>query len=146
MDSKQYQAAGGIVVRGQTVLLLSKWALNEMVLPKGHIEPGETARETALRETREETGYQHLRILADLGTRRADFIHADTHVIRDETYFVMELLDDTRATATDYDDAEHDRQTFELHWVPLATAAEQMTFEPARTFVRAAAAWIQQRG
>ncbi|NTW01949.1 MAG: phosphodiester glycosidase family protein, partial [Oscillochloris sp.] len=42
------------------------------------------------------TGYCNFRVLADLGTRRAEFSHAGRRVIRDETYFLLELLDDER--------------------------------------------------
>lgn len=47
--------AGGFVVRDGRVLALRRW--NGVWLPpKGHIDPGETPIEAALREVREETG------------------------------------------------------------------------------------------
>ena len=58
---KRIDQAGGIVVRrenGRTLVLLvrSKKDPSIWVYPKGHIEPGETAVETAVRETYEESG------------------------------------------------------------------------------------------
>jgi 8-oxo-dGTP pyrophosphatase MutT (NUDIX family) len=140
-----YRAAGGIVVRGGRALLLRKRALDEIVLPKGHVEDGETLEEAALREVREETGYRNLRLLANLGTERAEFDRPqrDEHVVRDETYFLMELLDDEREEARQHDDAEHDRLVFEHRWTPLEQAAGRMSFEPARTFVRRAVDWVR---
>ncbi|MGH2524795.1 MAG: NUDIX domain-containing protein, partial [Anaerolineales bacterium] len=99
MRRTYYQAAGGIVVRDGRVLLLHKRTKDEIVLPKGHVEEGETPEAAALREVREETGYGNLRVLHDLGAARADFQRNDEHVVRDETYFVMELLNDERAEA-----------------------------------------------
>lgn len=56
-----FSHAGGVVVRRakQTVeylLVRAKDKPEEWVLPKGHIEPGESMREAAVREVREETG------------------------------------------------------------------------------------------
>jgi diadenosine hexaphosphate hydrolase (ATP-forming) len=53
--------AGGIVVRedrdGLSVLLVrAKSDPTIWIFPKGHIEPGESEKETALRETQEEAG------------------------------------------------------------------------------------------
>lgn len=48
-------SAGGIVVFGNTVLLLKKFN-GDWVLPKGRIEKNEDIRDTALREVYEESG------------------------------------------------------------------------------------------
>jgi 8-oxo-dGTP pyrophosphatase MutT (NUDIX family) len=138
MKIVRYHAAGGIVIDAGQVLLLCKPALGEIVLPKGHIEPGETPDQAALRETTEETGYCNLRTLADLGTLQSQYPLKGRWYIRDETYFLMALADHTRAGSPDYDDADHDRATFQTLWVPLAEAEGRMSFEPARTFVRRA--------
>jgi 8-oxo-dGTP pyrophosphatase MutT (NUDIX family) len=157
MATIQYRAAGGIVVRAAQplpaaqpltdldVLVLRKVSKGEWVLPKGHVEDGETLEAAALRETCEETGYLHLRLLADLGTLRAEFRLDGRHVIRDETYFLMALDDDARDDAPTHDDAVLDRAIFERHWLRLDEAAERLTFEPARTFMRRAARWTAER-
>ena len=48
-------SAGGVVVLGNTILLLRKYN-GDWVLPKGKVEAGETHEESALREVKEETG------------------------------------------------------------------------------------------
>lgn len=60
-DAKAFSHAGGVVVRHKDkavefLLVQAKKNPREWVLPKGHIEPGETIFETAVREVREETG------------------------------------------------------------------------------------------
>jgi 8-oxo-dGTP pyrophosphatase MutT (NUDIX family) len=139
MEAIHYQAAGGIVVKAGEMLLLFKRTKNELMLPKGHVEPGESLEVAALRETREETGYRNLRVGTNLGTLHIEFEREGEWVVRDETYFVMELLDGERDETQVYDDAEFDRQVYEQRWVPMEAAAEQLTFEPAKTFARRAA-------
>jgi 8-oxo-dGTP pyrophosphatase MutT (NUDIX family) len=143
MERHYYAAAGGIVLRGGNVLLLHKHLQDEYVLPKGHVEAGESLEAAALREVLEETGYARLRPLASLGTLRGEFPLNGRWVVRDETYFLMALLDDTRVDVPGHADAEYDQNTFHQLWVPLAGAAERLSFEPARTFMRRAAAWVQ---
>ena len=55
MPKKQVLQGGGIAVYGERVVLRrnkrGKW-----LFPKGHVDPGETTAQAALRETEEETG------------------------------------------------------------------------------------------
>ncbi len=142
--SDYYVASGGIITRADQVLLLHKHQLDEYVLPKGHVEPGETLEQAALREAREETGYHNLRVLAQLGLPlRAEFSLKGRRTVRDETYFLMALDDEAPAAALDYDDADYDKQVFDRLWVPLAEAPGRLSFEPARTFMQRAADWLR---
>ncbi len=57
---KEERSAGGVVYRktgeGYEFLLGKHSGYHKWVLPKGHIEPGETEQETAVREVEEELG------------------------------------------------------------------------------------------
>ena len=48
-------SAGGVVIKDRKEVLLIKNPSNVWTFPKGHIEPGETKEEAALREVKEET-------------------------------------------------------------------------------------------
>jgi diadenosine hexaphosphate hydrolase (ATP-forming) len=58
---KRVEQAGGVVFRRRSetieiLLVRSKKDPSIWVFPKGHVEPGESLQQTALRETREEAG------------------------------------------------------------------------------------------
>ncbi len=91
-----YAAAGGVVIVGGAVVVLIRPQRDEVRLPKGHIESGETAQSAARREVAEETGYLDTAIEADLGHQWVEFDlfprrGPGWHVARDEHYFRMRL-------------------------------------------------------
>ena len=64
-------SSGGVVARrvDESVhLLLIRDPYGKWGLPKGHVENGESSREAAVREVREETGLTHLEPGPSLGT------------------------------------------------------------------------------
>ena len=68
---REYSHAGGVVARivdgePQYLLVEAKGRSGEWVLPKGHIESGETAEDAAVREVEEEAGV-HAAIVARAG-------------------------------------------------------------------------------
>ncbi len=69
-----HESAGAVVVDGGRVVLLRRG--REWVLPKGHLEAGETPEAAARREVREETGLE-VRIVESLGATRYGFDGAD---------------------------------------------------------------------
>ena len=151
MESKMplctYEAAGGVVVtaagEGQLVLVLVRAkhlrpnGQPEVRLPKGHIEPGESRRQAALREVREESGLAHLEILSDLGHQLVEFTWRETRYSRNEAYFLMTVPSDI----------EHDRPEaqFERQWLAWPDALTRLTFEAEKEWVRRARiAWNSQ--
>ncbi len=62
--------SGGIIFKREKdkiKILLIQDAKNRWTIPKGHIEPGETAKQTARREIGEETGLKKIEVLGWLG-------------------------------------------------------------------------------
>src|SRR5579864_8101537 len=62
-DVNVIRAAGGVVCRsngnGKTqIVIVHRPGYDDWTLPKGKVDPDETAEECALREVREETGYK----------------------------------------------------------------------------------------
>ncbi len=138
LPTRRYTAAGGVVAdaSGRRVLLLLRSQRlgpdgnPEVRLPKGHVESGESTEQAALREVREEAGLPALEIVASLGRQTVEFDWDDQHIIREEFYFLMTLPPD----------AEHHRPEgqFERLWLPWEHAAQRLSFEAEREWVRRA--------
>lgn len=129
-ESERYTAAGGIVVDRGRVLILRRASRDEVRLPKGHVEPGESPEQTALRETCEESGYCGLVVLATLGTQRVEFEQQGRHIIRDEHFFLLGLRSEAQLGVSE--------PQFQSTWLPWSEAESELTFEAEREWVRRA--------
>lgn len=63
----KWHSAGGIIVGPEGNIAITNQHGDSWSLPKGHLEPGESVEETALREIQEETGLTDVVILEKLG-------------------------------------------------------------------------------
>ncbi len=135
---ERYLAAGGVVVHNGHVLVLHRPGCGEVRLPKGHVERGESAMETALRETREESGYTDLTVKDDLGAQTVEFTRPDgRQVVRVERYFLITLTEEHGKTTRQPEAGTHESQ-FEPLWLPWDEAQAALTFEAEREWVRLA--------
>lgn len=92
--------AGGIVFRpsrdGRDIeILLIQDSKGRWTIPKGHIEPGETARQTAIREIGEEAGLYHIEILTWLGKIHFQYRRIDKLVLMMTQIYLVRALDDS---------------------------------------------------
>ncbi|MFO7632694.1 MAG: NUDIX domain-containing protein [Caldilinea sp.] len=133
MALNQYSAAGGVVIHEGRMLLLDRPKRREVRLPKGHIDPGETPQQTALRETTEESGYTDLEIVGDLGYQVVKFNFQGDDFIRTEYYYLMRLNSDRTVRRNRKDEVQ-----FSPIWTPLDEAASRLTFEAEQQFARRA--------
>lgn len=93
--------AGGIVWRrnsqGAIEVLLIQDAKDRWTIPKGHIEEGETAKETAEREIAEETGLHEVRMGPWLGKINFRYRRQQSLVLMTTEIFLVEAQGDTDA-------------------------------------------------
>ncbi len=137
------RSAGGVLVVRQGPQLLA--ALIELrggqvlALPKGHIEPGETAEQAALRETREETGMRGA-LLARLEEIQYMFWSRsmDARVSKRVAFFLLAY----RAGSVGHHDGEVDGVTL----VPVERAPAVLTYPGERRVMEAALAWLETAG
>ena len=98
-------------------------------LPKGHIEQGETAEQTAIREVAEETGI-HGHVLAALGSIDYWFVTDGRRVHKTVHHYLMrfsggELCDE-------------DVEVTEVAWVPLAELPNRLAYADERRLAKVA--------
>ena len=90
--------SGGIVFRltadkKDIEVLLIQDSKGRWTIPKGHIEPGETAKMTARREIEEETGLRNFDVLAWLGKIHFKYRRADKLVLMTTQIYLVQALD-----------------------------------------------------
>ncbi|HEU4830880.1 MAG TPA: NUDIX domain-containing protein [Candidatus Saccharimonadales bacterium] len=93
--------SGGIVFRrnekGGVEILLIQDAKDRWTIPKGHIEEGETAQETARREIGEEAGLMEVDILGWLGKIHFRYRRIDKLVLMTTQIYLVRAKGDTDA-------------------------------------------------
>jgi 8-oxo-dGTP pyrophosphatase MutT (NUDIX family) len=140
MDAIRYQAAGGVVIDGRNrVLVLRRPSRQEVRLPKGHVEQGETRLKAALREVAEESGYDGLSVLGDLGHQVVRFEHKGRRIVRDEYYYLLALHNGTSAQ-------DAPERQFVPEWLSWEQALEELSFAAEREWVRRARAMQAEQG
>jgi 8-oxo-(d)GTP phosphatase len=118
--TEEVRAAGGVVARRRRgaeleVLLVHRPRYDDWTLPKGKHEPGESDRESALREVLEETG-----IICSLGVELGVTRYVDSKG-RDKSvrYFAMRPLAGRFRPHAEVD---------EIAWLPPAEACRRLTY------------------
>lgn len=139
MKTKYHATAGGVVVNDAGAILVLErdveregGLVHEVRLPKGHIDPGETAEQAAVREVGEESGYWEVEIVADLGTAHSEYEFRGKHHVRDERYFLMRLRNPERTAPTPMGKEE---ALFVPAWLQPAEAEARQSYPSEADFV-----------
>jgi 8-oxo-dGTP pyrophosphatase MutT (NUDIX family) len=126
--------AGGIVVRqdGDRLSILLVKARKDpavWIFPKGHIDPGETAEATALRETQEEAGVDG-ELLGPVGPPLEYLSGREPVSVR---YFLIRAGSESPSP-----------EGREKQWFPFDEALKALVFEDSRRLVRAARSLLEK--
>ncbi|MGN6188484.1 MAG: NUDIX hydrolase [Conexibacter sp.] len=125
---EQERSAGGVVVRGDEAIVIvptRRGAQGQKVLalPKGHVDPGETPDQTALREVREETGVDAA-LVEKLGEVRYFYQRGGRRIFKRVTFYRFEYLGGS------LDD--HDDEVEVARWMPLREAVQALSYDGER--------------
>jgi 8-oxo-dGTP pyrophosphatase MutT (NUDIX family) len=133
MQRVEETSAGGVVLDGRGIdasaALIGRidrrgrllWSL-----PKGHLEPGESAEAAAVREVAEETGITG-EVVAPLGTIDFWFVADGQRVHKTVHHYLLLRV------AGELSDA--DIEVSEVAWVPLGEATERLAYADERALV-----------
>ena len=91
-------------------------------MPKGHIEPGETAKMTARREIEEETGLRNVQILTWLGKIHFKYRRADKLVLMTTQIYLIQAMDTHEMPVAE-------KWMKGIRWFPFAEALDTIEYE-----------------
>ena len=119
--------SGGIIFRltkdkKDIEILLIQDSKGRWTIPKGHIEPGETAKMTARREIEEETGLKNVNILTWLGKIHFKYRRADKLVLMTTQIYLVEAMD-THETPIP------EKWMKGIQWFPFADALDLIEYD-----------------
>ncbi len=133
-------SAGGVVLRGDRVITIvptrrAADGSRVLALPKGHIDPGESAIEAAVREVREETGIV-AEPVCELGESRY-WYRRDGHTIgKTVSFFLFSYVEG--------DTDDHDDEVEEVRWLGLKEAETALSHAAEREMVTLALAYLDK--
>jgi 8-oxo-dGTP pyrophosphatase MutT (NUDIX family) len=126
-------SAGGVVVRnmrGQPFMAAVRVKDGTVLaLPKGHIDPGESAAEAAAREVREETGVEGT-LIEKIDDITYWYARGGTTVLKMVSFFLFRY----RSGSVE----DHDHEVDSAEWVPLAEAPKLLSYRGEKKVAAAA--------
>lgn len=134
-------SAGGVVLRGEEVCVIRPLGGRPgrapvIALPKGHIDPGESADQTALREVREETGIE-AELVEKLGDVRYFYQRDGRRIFKIVSFFLCSYVGGSVE--------DHDDEIEEAWWMPLEAAARELSYPGERDMAARALAAARAR-
>ncbi len=129
-------SAGAIILRevdGQLKIALAHHPreIKAWVLPKGHVEAGETLEQAALREIYEEAGLNNVQLLQHLGTILRESVKSNGDEVEKTIHFYLAyaLNESPPSTPTD-------SKFIEVGWFSPQEALELLPYESEQDFLR----------
>ena len=84
--------ASVVLIYNNKILLLYDKNWNHYVLPQGHTETGESLRQTAIRETMEETGFNNLKLIKKIKQYQYHYPKSDKIIYKNIHAYLIKIL------------------------------------------------------
>ena len=124
-------SAGGIVFNKGKVLLVQPSGTEYWMFPKGHIEKGQTTKEAALREVKEEGGVE-AEIVAKVGDSKYVYTHPQS---KEKTFKVVTIF---LMKYKSGDPQDHDWEVAEAGWYDPEEALKKLSFSNDKNLLKKA--------
>jgi mutator protein MutT len=132
-EEVELSAGGAVVDEGNVIVVVpvkhDAQHRRVLVLPKGHLDPGETDEAAAVREVAEETG-----VAAELIEKLGDVEYSYERRGRRRNKRVAFYLFEYRSGSLE----DHDHEIEEARWMPLQDAVRELTYPGEREIVKRA--------
>jgi 8-oxo-dGTP pyrophosphatase MutT (NUDIX family) len=130
----KHNTAGLVVINNNKVLLIfRKWRFapeGTFILPKGHVEEGESNLEGAIREVIEETGYNSFNILTELPSVTINYQDPKDGSNHEKTIFwYVAKLTSEDTVQNMLTDSELESKDFRLEWIDLDKSINLCQFD-----------------
>ena len=121
------QSCGGVTIRADEVLVITPSGRRSVTaLPKGAPHEGETDRDAAAREVREETG-----VTVEVGERLGDV----SYVYRRAGRRIHKVVHYYLCTFVSGSTQDHDDEVENARWIPLQDALTALTYPGERRLI-----------
>ena len=127
------KSCGVVLLNSNKVLLLQHpdtTTSGHWDFPKGHVEKGEDELQTALRELKEETGIDNIKIVDDFNHHISYIFFRDNETILKEVVFFLGITNQEKVSIS----SEH--QNFV--WLQYESAYERLTYDNAKKTLKKA--------
>ena len=138
MSTEQETSYGGVVVRGEEVMVITPRGRSRVLgLPKGGRNGDETPEQTAAREVREETGII-VEVREPLGDVRYSYRRGGRRVAKTVHFYLCDFVSG--------DTADHDHEVDDARWIPLEEARTRLSYPGERTMIERALSILAANG